>query len=132
MWYYHDVWRVWTLCLVYYEAKNRALNNNEIFHVAAYVNKKGTIGVNSERRKTAKFRKRYANSPDTHYGIHAEVDLILKLQDIPERIHVMRCFKDGTLTMAKPCVHCQNFLRIKGVKAVRYTNWDGDWETMKL
>ncbi len=34
--------------------------------------------------------------------------------------------------MAKPCVHCQNFLRLKGVKKVKYTNWNGEWEFMDL
>jgi hypothetical protein len=45
---------------------------------------------------------------------------------------VVRFFKDGTPTMAKPCIHCQNFLRMKGVETVRYTNWDGQWEEMRL
>jgi len=120
-----------TSCPVYYEAKDRALRNGEIFHLAAYT-RDGMIGVNSQRRNTAKFRKRYSNSRETYHEIHAEVDLVIHSKVIPERINVIRFFKDGTPTMAKPCIHCQNFLRMKGVKRVRYTNWDGDWEEMKL
>ena len=120
-----------TLCPVYYEAKSKALSNGEVFHLAAYT-RDGKIGVNRLSRNTAKFRKRYSNSRETYHEIHAEVDLVIHSKVIPERINVIRFFKDGTPTMAKPCIHCQNFLRHKGVKRVRYTNWDGDWEEMKL
>ncbi len=117
---------------MYYEARRRALNNGDLFHLAAFTRGASQIGVNSQQRKTAKFRKRYKDSPDVHHEIHAEVDLILKLEKVPHKIHVVRFFADGTPTMAKPCVHCQNFLRMKGVKAVRYTNWEGNWEEIKL
>lgn len=120
-----------TLCPVYYEAKDRALRNGDIFHLAAFT-KEGKIGVNRQSRSTAKFRKRYSNSRETYHEIHAEVDLVIHCKVIPERINVVRFFKDGTPTMAKPCIHCQNFLRQKGVKRVRYTNWKGEWEEMRL
>jgi hypothetical protein len=116
---------------VYYDARDKALRNGDIFHLAAFT-RDGKIGINSQRRNTAKFRKRYSNSRETYHEIHAEVDLVIHSKVIPERINVVRFFKDGTPTMAKPCVHCQNFLRMKGVKRVRYTNWDGEWEEMKL
>ncbi len=116
---------------MYYEAKARALTNGEIFHLAAFT-KDGRIGTNQRTRSSAKFRKRFPNCYETHHDIHAEVDLVIHSKVVPERINVVRFFKDGTRTMAKPCVHCQNFLRHKGVKVVRYTNWDGEWEIMKL
>lgn len=117
---------------MYYEARNKALSNNGLFHLAAFASKKGPVGVNSMSRRTAKFKRRYSDSKDTYHEVHAEVDLILRLREVPERINVIRFFKDGTPTMARPCIHCQNFLRIKGVKSVRYTNWNGDWEEMRL
>lgn len=102
------------------------------FKVVAYVDRKnGPFGLNSERM-TAKYKKRYANTCGTRHEIHAEVDLILKLNKVPTKIKVTRFLSDGTPTMAKPCVHCQNFLRQRGVKAVRYTNWSGEWEELKL
>lgn len=116
---------------MYYKARDMALQNGAAFHLAAFT-KKGEIGVNSMSRLTAKFRKRYSNSRETYHEIHAEVDLVIHCKVIPERINVARFFNDGTSTMAKPCIHCQNFLRQKGVKSVRYTNWDGEWEVMNL
>ena len=116
---------------MYYEAKSKALNNGDLFHLAAYT-RDGKIGVNRQSRSTAKFRKRYSNSRETYHEIHAEVDLVIHSKVIPKRINVVRFFKDGTPTMAKPCVHCQNFLRMKGVETVRYTNWNGEWEEMRL
>lgn len=116
---------------MYYEAKERALKNGEEFHLAAYT-KCGKIGTNSLHRKTAKFKKRYSNSRQTFHEIHAEVDLVIHSKVVPKKINVVRFLHDGTPTMAKPCIHCQNFLRIRGVSTVRYTNWEGEWETMYL
>ena len=116
---------------MYYEARERALSNGADFHLAAYT-KRGTIGVNSHLKNTAKYTKRYKNSKDTYHERHAEVDLILRSKGEHERIYVARFLKDGTPTMARPCIHCQNFLRHSGVKVVRYTNWDGNWEELKL
>ena len=116
---------------MYYEARDKALKNGGVFHLAAFT-KQGDIGINCQERLTSKFRKRFSNSRETYYEIHAEVALLLKSKEIPDKIHVVRFFKDGTPTMAKPCIHCQHFLKHKGVKTVRYTNWDGDWEEMKL
>jgi hypothetical protein len=119
-------------CPVYYAAREAAMKNRHLFHLAAFTKKRGgPIGVN-QYRGTAKFRKRYHNSREFYYERHAEVDLILKMRVIPEKIFVMRFLETGKTTMARPCVHCQNFLKHKGVKVVRYTNWEGDWEEMKL
>jgi deoxycytidylate deaminase len=102
------------------------------FKVIAFTNRRnGPFGLNSERC-SAKYKKRYNNSCDTHHEIHAEVDLILKMDSVPRKIKVARFLSSGVATMAKPCVHCQNFLRQRGVKVVRYTNWDGEWEDLKL
>lgn len=118
---------------MYYEARDRALKSGGLFHLAAFTReKKGVYGINRQGRNTAKFRKRYKNSPDTYHDVHAEVDLILRLRSVPEKISVIRFLKNGTPTMAKPCIHCQLFLKHKGVKTVRYTNWLGVWEEMSL
>lgn len=118
---------------MYYRARHAALGNGDQFHVAAYTKKKcAPIGLNSELRNTARFWKRYPNSDRFYHEIHAEVDLILKMDDVPHTIHVVRFMKDGRPTMSRPCIHCQNFLRIKGVRRVRYTNWSGVWEYLYL
>lgn len=118
---------------MYYKAREAALKNGGPFHIAAFTrSRKGLIGVNNERRLTSQFTKRYPNSDRTYHEIHAEVALLLRLREVPESIQVVRFFKDGTPTMARPCVHCQNFLRLKGVKRIRYTNWQGEWEWLTL
>ncbi len=117
---------------MYYKAREQAIQNGSVAHLMAFVRKTGPIGVNSSSRNSAKFRKRYKNSCETYHEVHAEVDLILKLREVPTKISVMRFLKDGTVTMAKPCIHCQHFLKHKGVKTVRFTNWEGFWEEMKL
>jgi len=117
---------------VYYKAKDIALKNSFDFHLAAFVNKKGPFGVNNRNKNSSKFVKRYRDTRNTYHEIHAEADLILKLDYVPEKISVVRFLKDGTTTMAKPCIHCQHFLKHVGVKKVRYTNWFGIWEEMTL
>lgn len=115
---------------MYYKAKEMALTNGGEFHLAAFT-KNGEIGVNSTRC-SSKYKKRYKNSIDVHHELHAEASLILRCKSVPEKINVARFRSDGTPTMAKPCIHCQNFLKLSGVKRVRFTNWDGEWEEMRL
>lgn len=115
---------------MYYAARQRALENDSSFHLAAYTNE-GEIGTN-RKRKTAKFRRRYSKGGQFCHELHAEVDLVIHCKRVPQKINVMRFTKDGKRTMARPCVHCQNFLRHVGVKRVRFTNWEGQWEEMKL
>jgi len=118
---------------VYYEAFKAAQSSDHVFKLAAFADKRsGIFGINNRGKMTARFRRRYKNSDACCYDRHAEVDLILKLNYIPKKITVVRFLASGEFTMAKPCIHCQNFLRISGVKEVRYTTWSGEWETMKL
>jgi hypothetical protein len=35
-------------------------------------------------------------------------------------------------TMAKPCLLCMNEMKKFGISKVRYTNWDGQWEEIKI
>ena len=49
-----------------------------------------------------------------------------------EIINVVRFTNRGQPTMAKPCVWCQDYMRKKGVRRVKYTNWNGEWEKMRL
>ena len=117
---------------MYYEGREAALRNGNLVHLVAFADKKGPFGVNDKERYTSKFRRRFRNTRAFGYEVHAEVDLINKLDKVPERIFVARFLKDGNLTMARPCPHCQCFLRHKGVKRVFYTSWDGSWQEMSL
>ncbi len=118
---------------MYYKAKEEALGNNHTYHLAAYakVGSSYKIGVNSSK-KSARFKRKYKDGT-FGYHLHAEMDLIRKCKEsYPRVIHVIRYLKNGTATMAKPCVHCQKFLKEHGIRKVYYTNWQGEWEVMKL
>jgi deoxycytidylate deaminase len=118
---------------VYYEAFKAAQSSDHVFKLAAFADKRsGIFGINNRGRLTSHFRRRYKNSDGCSYDKHAEVDLILKLSYTPKKITVVRFRSDGSFTMAKPCVHCQNFLKFAGVREVKYTNWSGEWETLSL
>lgn len=117
---------------MYYEGREAALRNGNLVHLVAFAEKKGPYGVNNVERNTSKYRKFFSNTGTYCHEIHAEVDLINKLESVPERIFVARFRKDGRMTMARPCHHCQNYLKHKGVKRVVYTNWSGEWEEMRL
>lgn len=56
-----------------------------------------------------------------------------KVKDIHKKtVYVTRFLHDGTPTMARPCRLCQKHLYEKGVRRVRYTDWDGEWQKMKI
>lgn len=59
--------------------------------------------------------------------IHAEARLSKKL-DVGATVYVARTRRDdGTIAMAKPCCHCENALRHRGVKKVFYTISESEW-----
>ena len=45
-------------------------------------------------------------------------------------IQVIRWRKDGSRGMAKPCRYCERFIAEAQIKSVRYTNDEGNWETL--
>ena len=49
-----------------------------------------------------------------------------------DTIEVLRFNKAGKATMAKPCKHCQRALIKAGVTKIRYTDWFGNFQTLKL
>lgn len=64
--------------------------------------------------------------------VHAEVRLSKKTNLRGAMVEVIRYQKDSDkYTMAKPCPNCERTLRRAGVKKIRYTNWDGEWETLE-
>lgn len=59
----------------------------------------------------------------------------LKMQDglrhlAGATIYVTRFSKDGMTAMAKPCAHCQEFIRSVGIKKAIYTNDKNTTSTM--
>ena len=120
---------------MYYPSKAReiAMQNNQPFHLAAWFRRGSSIvfSTNSGRCST-KFKRTYRDG-SVGYHLHAEMALLNKVPvgSISE-VHVIRFTKNGSITMAKPCEHCQKYLKEYGIKKVHYTNWDGLWSRMRL
>lgn len=88
------------------------------------------IGVNGSAERP-QFRRRFKDGQECFVS-HAEMDAVSKLKDVfdDDVLHVMRFTKNGGISMAKPCRYCQEYLRKKGIKKVRYTDWSGTWQKM--
>jgi cytidine deaminase len=113
---------------------NLALSNNQDYHIVAWVQRGKTpiIGINGIGTKPEFGR----SLPGGLYAFcaHAEMSAVSKAKDIKKSdvLHVMRFTKTGRITMAKPCKHCQSYLKKKGIRRVMYTDWDGSWNKMKI
>ena len=64
--------------------------------------------------------------------MHAEMNVLrfAKPGDVVEVMRFSKC--SHQLTMAKPCPICMMHMKEAGISEVRYTNWEGKWETIKL
>jgi tRNA(Arg) A34 adenosine deaminase TadA len=118
---------------VYYRAKNLALGNGRTYHVAAILKRKGRIvkiGENTSKTHP-RFKRQY---PDGTWASHMHAEMnVLRFAQPGDDIEVMRFSKCGHhMTMAKPCPLCMVELRKSGVRKVRYTNWNGEWEEILL
>ena len=59
--------------------------------------------------------------------LHAEVLSLLRCGDkVPYRIFVERYDTDGAVNNAKPCLICQEAIRLYGVKELHYTSKNGE------
>ncbi len=118
---------------MYYRAKELAISNGRTYHLAAILRRNGRvvrIGENTSKTHP-RFRRQY---PDGTWGSHMHAEMnVLRFAQPGDEIEVIRFKKcDHGFTMAKPCPVCEQELRKAGIKKVRYTNWDGNWEEMSL
>jgi len=51
---------------------------------------------------------------------HAEARLVKKL-NWGSMVYVVRIFSNGKLALAKPCIKCQNTMRLRGIKRCYYS-----------
>jgi tRNA(Arg) A34 adenosine deaminase TadA len=120
-------------CQVYYKAESKAINNGRTYHLAAILKRNGrVVKVGENTSKThPRFKRQY---PDGTWGSHMHAEMnVLRFAEPGDEVEVIRFSKcDHTWTMAKPCVLCMSHLRNSGIKRVRYTNWDGEWEELEL
>tara|TARA_B100000131_G_C18097395_1_gene604569 strand:- start:111 stop:467 length:357 start_codon:yes stop_codon:yes gene_type:complete len=114
---------------VYYRAKELAINNGRTYHVAAILRRRGNVirvGENTDKTHP-RFKRQYEDGTWASH-MHAEMN-VLRFAKPGDEIEVMRFSKCGhDLTMAKPCSLCEEEIKKAGIKKVRYTNWNGEWE----
>ena len=116
---------------MYYQAREKALNNGRTYHLAAILRRNGhVVRVGENTNKThPRFRRQY---PDGTWASHMHAEMnVLRFAQPGDELEVLRFKKHGR-TMAKPCSFCLLEMKKAGIKKVRYTNWDGCWEEMKL
>jgi len=117
---------------VYYEARERALNNGRVYHLAAILKRgKTVVKVGANTSKThPRFQRVY---PDGTTGSHMHAEMnVIRFAKPGDTLEVIRFLKTGGHAMAKPCEHCMKHIRDAGIKKVRYTNPSGEWEMMRV
>ena len=118
---------------MYYRAKELAISNGRTYHLAAILRRNGRvvrIGENTSKTHP-RFRRQY---PDGTWGSHMHAEMnVLRFAQPGDEIEVIRFKKcDHQWTMAKPCQLCEYEIRKAGIKKVKYTNWEGNWEVLRV
>ena len=118
---------------MYYKAEHKAINNGRTYHLAAILRRNGrVVRVGENTSKThPRFKRQY---PDGTWASHMHAEMnVLRFAEPGDEVEVIRFSKcDHAWTMAKPCHICMKHLKDSGIKRVRYTNWDGEWEEMSF
>ena len=92
-----------------------------------------TAAANQEKSSPRYYRNYQSPTANVSYVGHAEMILCDKVSNIQRKtVYVTRFLSDGTATMARPCRFCQRHLYFQGVRNVRYTDWDGNWQKMRI
>ena len=118
---------------MYYRAEKLATNNGRAYHLAAILRRNGdVVRVGENTNKThPRFKRQYSDGTRASH-MHAEMN-VLRFAQPGDEIEVMRFKKcSHELTMAKPCALCMEEMRKAGIKKVKYSNWEGEWETIRL
>ena len=69
------------------------------------------------------------------WNTHAEQAALIKRQHYSSHGDVLYVYRetfDGKLGCSKPCVRCEHFIRLAGIKKVRYIDTDGSFKELKL
>ena len=118
---------------MYYRAKELAMSNGRTYHLAAILKRDGrVIRVGENTHKThPRFKRQYK---DGTWGSHMHAEMnVLRFARPGDEIEVMRFTKCGKhMTMAKPCPLCEEEIKKSGIKKVKYTNWEGEWEELEV
>jgi tRNA(Arg) A34 adenosine deaminase TadA len=118
---------------VYYKAEKLALENGRDYHIAAILRRNGRvvkIGENTDKTHP-RFKRQYSDGSWASH-MHAEMN-VLRFAKPGDELEVIRFRKcDHVWTMARPCQLCMSEMRKSGIKRVKFTNWDGEWESIDL
>lgn len=118
---------------MYYKAKNLAINNGRTYHLAAILRRNGkVIKIGENTNKThPRFKRQYADGTWASH-MHAEMN-VLRFAKPGDELEVMRFSKcNHEITMAKPCSLCIQAIKDAGIRKVRYTDWQGQWQNLSL
>jgi cytidine deaminase len=88
----------------------------------------GAVGVRSDGA-TVTSRNLSTRVPEPK--AHAESRLVKKL-DCGSTVFVVRVLSDESLTMARPCAHCQKAMRGRGVKKCYYSINDNEFGVIRF
>jgi tRNA(Arg) A34 adenosine deaminase TadA len=118
---------------VYYRAKDLAMGNGRTYHVAAILRRRRrVVKIGENTNKTHPRFKRQHEDGSWSSHMHAEMN-VLRFAIPGDELEVLRFRKCGNeRTMARPCALCAKAIREAGIKRVKYTNWDGEWEEFIL
>src|SRR5580693_3718965 len=91
--------------------------------------RKAFVGAVAVRRDGKIVRSRNGSTPYPNGkspSCHAEARTLRK-SGYGATVYVARVRRDGSLALAKPCVHCMGSLRAMGVEIVYWTISNDDW-----
>jgi len=116
-------------------ARDKALSNGQQFHVAALLLRRGKlIDLQSNggfHKEATRYLYSYEYKQVEHVcESHAETRVLSKVKK-GDKLVVLRFFKDGSITMAKPCEICQMKLKQVGLTNVVYTDWSGKFQRLE-
>lgn len=118
---------------MYYKARKKAMSNGRDYHIAAILRRNGhVVRIGENTNKThPRFKRQY---PDGTWGSHMHAEMnVLRFSEPGDEIEVIRFRKcNHTWTMARPCRICTDQIKKAGIRKVRYTNWEGEWENLKF
>lgn len=88
---------------------------------------KNIVKLGTNCKKThPRFARTYKSG---HVGSHLHAEMnVLRFSQPGDTLIVMRFRKDGDLSMAQPCIYCEQFIKEAKIKYVIYTDWDGTFK----
>lgn len=94
------------------------------------------VTASNDGKTSPRYYRRFTDGNVSHSG-HAEMRALSKMPKSWDprkvRVYVQRTRKDGSVAMARPCVHCQAMLWREGVdpRRVQFTNEQGQYERFR-